>query len=113
LNNCGVSERKNVIYLALPNVVTPNNDGFNDIWQPMTKDGKVTDTSNSYKLIIFDRYGKQILSQEGTDIIKWDGTLNGKPVADGTYWYLLEFSKQSDDLQVLYSGSILVKRKIN
>lgn len=55
LNNCGVSERKNVIYLALPNVVTPNNDGFNDIWQPMTKDGKVTDTSNSYKLIIFDR----------------------------------------------------------
>ena len=113
LNNCGVSERKNVIYLALPNVVTPNNDGFNDIWQPMTKDGKVNDTSNSYKLIIFDRYGKQILSQEGTDIIKWDGTLNGKPVADGTYWYLLEFSKQSDDLQVLYSGSILVKRKIN
>ena len=113
LNNCGVSERKNVIYLALPNVVTPNNDGFNDIWQPMTKDGKVTDKSNSYKLIIFDRYGKQILSQEGTDIIKWDGTLNGKPVADGTYWYLLEFSKQSDDLQVLYSGSILVKRKIN
>lgn len=113
LNNCGVSERKNVIYLALPNVVTPNNDGFNDIWKPMTKDGKVTDTSNSYKLIIFDRYGKQILTQEGTDIIKWDGTLNGKPVADGTYWYLLEFSKQSDDLQVLYSGSILVKRKIN
>lgn len=113
LNNCGVSERKNVIYLALPNVVTPNNDGFNDIWQPMTKDGKVNDTSNSYKLIIFDRYGKQILSQEGTDIIKWDGTLNGKPVADVTYWYLLEFSKQSDDLQVLYSGSILVKRKIN
>ena len=38
---------------------------------------------------------------------------DGKPVADGTYWYLLEFSKQSDDLQVLYSGSILVKRKIN
>ncbi len=65
------------------------------------------------RLIIFDRYGKQILTQEGTDIIKWDGTLNGKPVADGTYWYLLEFSKQSDDLQVLYSGSILVKRKIN
>lgn len=112
LNNCGISERKNVIYLALPNVVTPNNDGYNDVWQPMTKDGKVNDTSNSYRLTIFDRLGKHILSQEGTDIIKWDGTHNGKPVADGTYWYLLEFSKQSDDLQVLYSGSILVKRKI-
>ncbi|TGN29775.1 T9SS type B sorting domain-containing protein [Empedobacter tilapiae] len=112
LKNCGVSERKNVIYLSLPNVVTPNSDGFNDVWQPMTKDGKVSDTSNSYKLIIFDRFGKQILSQEGIGIIKWDGTLNGKPVADGTYWYMLEFSKQSDDMQVLYSGSILLKRKI-
>jgi len=110
LNNCGVSERKNVIYLALPNVVTPNNDGFNDIWQPMTKDGKVTDTSNSYKLIIFDRYGKHILSQEGIGIIEWDGTHNGKPVADGTYWYLLE---SNEELQVLYSGYIVVKRKIN
>ena len=112
LNNCGATERKNVIYLSLPNVVTPNQDGKNDFWQPMTKNGKVNDTSNSYKLIIFDRFGKQILSQEGVDIIKWDGTLNGKPVADGTYWYMLEFSKQSDDMQVLYSGSILVKRKI-
>lgn len=112
LNNCGVSERKDVIYLFLPNVVTPNQDGKNDIWQPMTKNGKVNDTSNSYKLIIFDRSGKQILNKEGIDIIKWDGTLNGNPVADGTYWYMLEFSKQSDDLKVLYSGSILVKRKI-
>ena len=112
LNNCGVSERKDVIYLFLPNVVTPNQDGKNDVWQPMTKNGKVNDTSNSYKLIIFDRSGKQILNKEGIDIIKWDGTLNGNPVADGTYWYMLEFSKQSDDLKVLYSGSILVKRKI-
>lgn len=113
LNGCGISERKDIIYLALPNVVTPNNDGYNDIWKPMTKNGKVNDTSNSYKFIIFDRYGKHILSQEGIGIIEWDGTHNGKPVADGTYWYLLEFSKQSEDLQVLYSGSILVKRKIN
>ncbi|WP_415542235.1 T9SS type B sorting domain-containing protein [Empedobacter stercoris] len=112
LNGCGVSERKNVIYLALPNVVTPNQDGKNDVWKPMTKNGKINDVSNSYKLIIFDRYGKQILSKEGTNIIEWDGTHNGKPVADGTYWYMLEFSKQSDDLKVLYSGSILVKRKI-
>ncbi|MFV0151360.1 T9SS type B sorting domain-containing protein [Empedobacter falsenii] len=112
LNGCGVFERKNVIYLVLPNVVTPNQDGKNDVWKPMTKNGKINDVSNSYKLIIFDRYGKQILSKEGTNIIEWDGTHNGKPVADGTYWYMLEFSKQSDDLKVLYSGSILVKRKI-
>ncbi|MFV0176341.1 T9SS type B sorting domain-containing protein [Empedobacter falsenii] len=110
LNGCGVFERKDVIYLVLPNVVTPNQDGKNDVWKPMTKNGKINDVSNSYKLIIFDRYGKQILSKEGTNIIEWDGTHNGKPVADGTYWYLLE---SNEELQVLYSGYIVVKRKIN
>ncbi|MFV0226931.1 gliding motility-associated C-terminal domain-containing protein [Empedobacter falsenii] len=110
LNGCGVFERKDVIYLVLPNVVTPNQDGKNDVWKPMTKNGKINDVSNSYKLIIFDRYGKQILSKEGIGIIEWDGTHNGKPVADGTYWYLLE---SNEELQVLYSGYIVVKRKIN
>ncbi|MFV0139855.1 gliding motility-associated C-terminal domain-containing protein [Empedobacter falsenii] len=110
LNGCGVFERKDVIYLVLPNVVTPNQDGKNDVWKPMTKNGKINDVSNSYKLIIFDRYGKHILSQEGIGIIEWDGTHNGKPVADGTYWYLLE---SNEELQVLYSGYIVVKRKIN
>ncbi|NOJ76028.1 T9SS type B sorting domain-containing protein [Empedobacter stercoris] len=110
LNNCGVVTYTNIIYLALPSFISPNNDGKNDFWKPMTKNGKINDVSNSYKLIIFDRYGKQILSKEGTNIIEWDGTHNGKPVADGTYWYMLE---SNEELQVLYSGYIVVKRKIN
>ncbi|MDM1298969.1 T9SS type B sorting domain-containing protein [Empedobacter falsenii] len=111
LNNCGVSEEVGIIYLDLPNVVTPNNDGFNDIWKPRTK-GQANDLAKSYKLLIFDRYGKQILNKEGIGIIEWDGTLNGKHLADGTYWYLLQGSK-SGIIEVQYSGSILVKRKIN
>ena len=79
----------------------------------MTKNGKVNDTTNSYRLIIFDRYGKQFLNKEGIDIIKWDGMHLGKPVADGTYWYLLEPIGESGVLQVKYTGSIVVKRKIN
>ncbi|MEG0930918.1 T9SS type B sorting domain-containing protein [Algoriella sp.] len=113
LNNCGISTFTNITYLALPSFISPNNDGKNDFWQPMTKNGKVNDTTNSYRLIIFDRYGKQILNREGIDIIKWDGMHLGKPVLDGTYWYLLEPIGESDILQVQYSGSILVKRKIN
>jgi len=113
LNNCGTTEVSDLVYLDLPNFVSPNGDGKNDLWQPMKKNGQATDTKNSYKLIIFDRFGKQILTQEGINIIKWDGTHLGKPVADGTYWYLLEFSKESSILNVQYSGSILVKRKVN
>lgn len=113
LNNCGVTEVSDLVYLDLPNFVSPNGDGKNDVWQPMMKNGQATDTKNSYKLLIFDRFGKQILIQEGVNVIKWDGMHLGKPVADGTYWYLLEFSKESNILNVKYSGSILVKRKVN
>ena len=113
LNNCGVVTYTNIIYLALPSFISPNNDGKNDFWQAMTKNGKVNDTTNSYRLIIFDRYGKQFLNKEGIDIIKWDGMHLGKPVADGTYWYLLEPIGESGVLQVKYTGSIVVKRKIN
>lgn len=113
LNSCGVTEVTDLVYLDLPNFVSPNGDGKNDVWQPMMKNGQAADTKNSYKLLIFDRFGKQILIQEGVNVIKWDGTHLGKPVADGTYWYLLEFSKESNILNVKYSGSILVKRKVN
>ena len=106
-DDCGISDPVNVSYLSLPNVVTPNNDGFNDLWKPMGKG----DTKNSYQLIIFDRYGKQLYYKEGVNIIEWDGTLNGKPLPDDTYWYTLKPINESNILQVQYSGSILVKRK--
>ena len=106
-NNCAISAPFSVTYLSLPNVVTPNNDGINDLWKPMG----MGDTTNSYQLIIFDRYGKQIYYKEGVNIIQWDGTLNGKPLPDDTYWYMLKPINESNILQIQYSGSILVKRK--
>lgn len=112
LDNCGISEESDIIYLDLPNVITPNGDGKNDIWKPMTKSGQANDLTHSYKLIIFDRYGKQILSKEGVNVIEWDGTQNGMILPDDSYWYLLESSKKTGIIQVQYSGSILLKRKI-
>ena len=113
LNKCGVTIESDIIYLSLPNFISPNNDEKNDKWKPMTSNGKVSDDVNSYKLIIFDRTGKQILSKEGKNIIEWDGTYLGKPVLDGTYWYLLEASTQESNREVQYSGYITVKRKAN
>ena len=108
-DDCAISEPHIVTYLSLPNVVTPNGDGINDTWKPKG----IGDTTNSYRLIIFDRYGKQIYSKEGVNIIEWNGMQNGKPVAENTYWYVLTPINESNILQVQYSGSILVKRKTN
>ncbi|WP_313374503.1 T9SS type B sorting domain-containing protein [Chishuiella sp.] len=112
LDNCGISEESDIIYLDLPNVITPNGDGKNDLWKPMTKNGQANDITHSYKLIIFDRYGRQIISKEGINIIEWDGTQNGIILPDDSYWYLLESSKRTGVIKVQYSGSILLKRKI-
>ncbi|WP_282629104.1 T9SS type B sorting domain-containing protein [Empedobacter sedimenti] len=108
-DDCAISEPRIVTYLSLPNVVTPNGDGINDVWKPKG----IGDTTESYRLIIFDRYGKQIYYKEGVNIIEWNGMHNGKPVAENTYWYVLTPINESNVLQVQYSGSILVKRKTN
>ena len=108
-DDCAISDSQSVTYLSLPNVVTPNGDGINDVWKPKG----IGDTTNTYRLIIFDRYGKQIYSKEGVNIIEWNGMQNGKPVAENTYWYVLTPINESNILQVQYSGSILVKRKTN
>ena len=108
-DDCAISDSQSVTYLSLPNVVTPNGDGINDVWKPKG----IGDTTNSYRLIIFDRYGKQIYSKEGVNIIEWNGMQNGKPVAENTYWFVLTPINESNVLQVQYSGSILVKRKTN
>ena len=37
---------------------------------------------------IFNRYGQLIFKSEGYTI-PWDGTVNGKPVPVGTYYYIV------------------------
>lgn len=67
----------------LPNVFSPNNDGKNDTFKPMT-------CTNTVELVLFsvvNRYGVKVF--ETTDInINWNGqTLDGKEAAAGSYFY--------------------------
>lgn len=71
---------------VFPNVVTPNNDGFNDVFK-MKSFNEVEILS--YDLKIFDRWGKLVFSS--TSIKEhWDGThQNGEEINDGSYFYLV------------------------
>ncbi|WP_167346172.1 gliding motility-associated C-terminal domain-containing protein [Pedobacter ginsenosidimutans] len=66
------------------NILTPNGDGKNDFF--------VTKGLEKYpnnKLSIFDRGGRLIyttLSYQNN----WDGYLNGKPLTEDTYYYMLD-----------------------
>jgi gliding motility-associated-like protein len=68
--------------IEIPNSFSPNGDGKNDYWEIKSLGdypGVVTD--------VFDRYGISVYHKFG--YAKWDGTLNGVPLAVGTYYYII------------------------
>ncbi len=69
-------------YLAVPNVFTPNGDGKNDEFRVAYRSLK------EFHCWVYNRWGKLIY--EWTDPSKgWDGTINGRPAAEGAYYYVI------------------------
>jgi gliding motility-associated-like protein len=67
------------------NIITPNGDGINDYW--------VIDNLDSYpdnEVQIFDKAGR-ILYQVKNYQNNWDGTINSNLLAEGTYYYVINF----------------------
>lgn len=67
------------------NILTPNNDGYNDKW--------VIDNIDFYpnnEVKIFDRAGRIVYNKKGYDN-SWDGTVNGTPLNEDTYYYIVDF----------------------
>ena len=69
--------------LEVPNVFTPNGDGINDEFRVAYR------SLATFRMIIYNRWGRKIY--DSTDPSKgWDGKINGRDAADGTYYYLIE-----------------------
>ncbi len=68
---------------AIPNIFSPNGDGVHDKW--------VIQFLESYPgctVDIYNRYGQVVYHSVGYTN-PWDGTVNGKPVPVGTYYYIV------------------------
>lgn len=63
----------------IPNVFTPNGDGFNDVFAFKNHEGWDLETC------IRNRWGQEVF--EGNNDNWWDGTINGQPAASGVYYY--------------------------
>jgi gliding motility-associated-like protein len=89
--------------LIVPNVFTPNNDGFNDVFKPTEVAIKTLHAA------IYNRWGEKVAEwneAEGS----WDGrTKNGKNCADGTYYYIMEATGY-DDVVYNLKGTITLLR---
>ncbi|MBP6416130.1 MAG: PKD domain-containing protein [Chitinophagaceae bacterium] len=68
----------------IPNIFSPNGDGIHDKWEI-----KYLDTYPGGTVEIFNRYGQLIFRSVGYGV-PWDGTVNGKQVPIGTYYYIVD-----------------------
>jgi gliding motility-associated-like protein len=77
--------------LDIPNVFTPNGDGFNDDFNIHASG------ISQYFLQVFNRWGV-LLFESSSPYVKWDGkTMSGENCADGTYYYILSAKSESND----------------
>jgi len=77
--------------LIIPNVFTPNGDGYNDEFNILASG------ITQYYLQIYNRWGV-LLFESNSPTIKWDGkTSSGEPVSSGTYYYILDAKSTSTD----------------
>ncbi len=92
--------------LNFPKYFTPNQDGYNDVWQI---------ESNEHQEIIsvqiYDRYGKlikQLLQSAG-----WDGTFIGQKLPSTDYWFVVDCKVRDANCEMVnrrFSGHFSLKR---
>ncbi len=87
----------NCIKYSIPNVFSPNNDGFNDILRPYEfQDVEKIDLS------IFNRWGKLVFQTENPDIL-WNGKHKDTDdlVSPGVYYYICDvYEKRITGVQI-------------
>lgn len=79
---------------SFPPAFSPNGDGYYDIWDIRAE------TQPDCMLSIFDGRGRRVFQGSGQN---WDGMYQGKPVPDGTYYYVFGCPNVKP-----LSGSVLV-----
>jgi gliding motility-associated-like protein len=70
--------------IKIPDLITPNDDGFNDYFE-------IFDLKKYPKSVvrIYDRYGRLLHKSPGKTL-RWDGTFNGSLVPSTDYWYHID-----------------------
>ncbi len=87
--------------IHLNNVLTPNGDGQNDIW-----DLRFLTQFPNARVQLYDRYGKLLYTMDETNGYIWNGKFTDRHIPTTAYWYILQI-----DSQTRVSGYILVKNR--
>ncbi|HNA95947.1 MAG TPA: gliding motility-associated C-terminal domain-containing protein, partial [Chitinophagaceae bacterium] len=83
---------------------TPNGDGQNDRW--LVTNGAAC--TKRIAVAVFNRYGNVVYKNDNYNN-DWTGTYNGKPVADGTYYYVITYTTITDNT-IFLKGDVTILR---
>ncbi|HRY97716.1 MAG TPA: gliding motility-associated C-terminal domain-containing protein [Bacteroidales bacterium] len=75
-------------------VITPNNDGQNDVWyiKPVILPGE------SYEVAIYNRWGDEVYSN-ASYANDWNGTYEGNALPEGAYYYVVKNNNRSEEVK--------------
>ena len=90
-NGCKTSDTINVAQkcnnkLVVPSAFTPNGDGKNDVFKPLSIDAPV-----KYAMHIYNRWG-ELVFESNNIATGWDGNFKGKPQPSGTFIYYIQYT---------------------
>jgi gliding motility-associated-like protein len=100
---CNNQPATSVQVINHPVFFTPNNDGFNDIWNI-----KGLEVKPEAQITIYDRYGKIITIYKPTSP-GWDGLYNGKKMPSNDYWFTIEYIDTENIPRVFRSHFSLIR----
>ncbi|MCD6065257.1 MAG: hypothetical protein K0S33_83 [Bacteroidetes bacterium] len=91
------------ISLEMPNLLTPNADGINDLFRPVEMKN-----ISSASLVIYNRWGQRVLETNNLQA-GWDGSCSGRECPDGTYFWTVNYVAESMAEQVKTGYLTLLK----
>jgi len=101
-NNTSTDVKKIIGNIKVPNVITPNGDGKNDV---LKIDG--IELYKESSLAIFNRWGNEVYRSPGNYINNW----SGDGLSEGTYYYVLKLVSKEGAQSALTGWITLLRDK--
>ncbi len=99
-----IQEKDCTTSLEMPNVVTPNQDGKNDVFAPIR-----SNNIRSMNTRIYNRWGKEVFSTDQLTI-DWKGTTHsGNIVPNGVYFWVIKYTDVNGNKATM-NGTVTVLR---
>jgi gliding motility-associated-like protein len=90
--------------IFVPIVITPNGDLYNNRFEP--KEGSWSGI-HEHRMTVFNRWGEKVWETNDFES-GWDGKQNGRFVAEGTYFWMLEIKYGPNNISKDYKGSLTI-----